>query len=423
MKIKNDKIIVHVICLIVAIGFWALIMIGKNPLNSKYFYKVPVTIKDADILKKGDIEYKLMENKDSFTVDIKVSGLNTDLSKLEAKDIRASATMLSNFNEGINSLLVTVETINDMKAEVISTKYIKCTIEQIVSVPVNISVRYTGALTDGYYISRGYSNPDSIFVKGPRSIVNSVSKAEAVVDIDKKVESISENKPIKLKDNTNKEIETSLLTLLTLSQSSVDVIYDIFPTKTVPINIVISGDPAEGYRLTEIKPSFDTVKIAAHKEILSKITELDTEPIDIANAESHVIVDRKLKLPNGVILTEGSDKLNVIAVIEKLEEKEFIFSYSDIEFINIADNLIIVPPNNEGEEEKQIIVKIKAVESVLNTINKENIKLSVDLTEAVEGANDAILNIKLDLANVVVESIVSDTEIIKLNLEKVEVVE
>lgn len=420
MKIKNDKIIVHVICLVVAIGFWALIMISKNPLNSKYFYKVPVTIKDADILRKGDIEYKLMESKDSFTVDVKVTGLNSDLSKLEAKDIRASATMLSNFNEGPNSLLVTVESLNDMKAEVISTKYIKCTIEQIVSVPVNISVRYAGALVDGYYINRGYSNPDSIFVKGPRSIVNSVSKAEVVADIDRKTESIMQNKSIKLYDNTNKEIDTSMLTL---SQSSVDVVYDIFPTKTVPINVIITGDPAEEYRLTEIKPAFDTVKIAAPKEILSKITELDTEPIDISNAESHVIVDRKLKLPNGVILTEKTDKLNVIAVIEKLEEKEFIFDYNDIEFINKADNFIIVPLDNEGEEEKQIIVKVKAVESVLNTIHKENIKLSVDLTEAVEGANDVILNVNLDLANVVVESIVSDTEIIKLNLEKVEVVE
>ena len=420
MKIKNDKIIVHVICLVVAIGFWALIMISKNPLNSKYFYKVPVTIKDADILRKGDVEYKLMESKDSFTVDVKVTGLNSDLSKLEAKDIRASATMLSNFNEGTNSLLVTVEALNDMKAEVISTKYIKCTIQQIVSVAVNISVRYTGALVDGYYINRGYSNPDSIFVKGPRSIVNSVSKAEIVADIDRKTESIMQNKPITLYDNTNKEIDTSMLTL---SQSSVDVVYDIFPTKIVPINVIITGDPAEEYRLTEIKPAFDTVKIAAPKEILSKITELDTEPIDISNAESHVIVDRKLKLPNGVILTEKNDKLNVIAVIEKLEEKEFIFSYNDIEFINKADNFIIAPHNNEGEGEKQIIVKVKAVESVLSTINKENIKLSVNLAEAVEGANDAILNINLDLANVVVESMVSDTEIIKINLEKVEVVE
>lgn len=420
MKIKNDKIIVHVICLIVAIGFWALIMISKNPLNSKYFYKVPVTIKDADVLRKDDIEYKLMESKDSFTVDVKVTGLNSDLSKLEAKDIRASATMLSNFNEGTNSLLVTVESLNDMKAEVISTKYIKCTIEQIVSVAVNISVRYTGALIDGYYINRGYSNPDSIFVKGPRSIVNSVSKIEVVADIDRKTESIVQNKPITLYDNTNKEIDTSMLTL---SQSSVDVVYDIFPTKTVPINVVITGEPAEEYRLTEIKPAFDTVKIAAPKEILSKITELDTEPIDIANAESHVIVDRKLKLPNGVILTDSSDKLNVIAVIEKIEEKEFIFDYNDIEFINKADNFIITPFNNEGEEEKQIIVKVKAVESVLNIIHKENIKLSVDLAEAVEGANDTILNINLDLANAVVESIVSDTEIIKINLEKVEVVE
>lgn len=183
MKIKNDRIIIHAICLVVAIVFWALIMIGKNPLNSKYFYKVPVTIKDADILKKGDIEYMLMENKDSFTVDVKVTGLNTDLSKLTAKDIKASATMLSNFNEGTNSLLVTVEAINDMKAEVISTKYIKCNIEQIVKVSVNISVHSTGKLTEGYIINNKYSNPGYIYVKGPRSIVNSVSKAEAVIEI------------------------------------------------------------------------------------------------------------------------------------------------------------------------------------------------------------------------------------------------
>lgn len=427
--IKNDKIIVHVICLIIAIVFWALIMIGKNPLNSKYFYKVPVTIKDADDLKKGDIEYMLMENKDSFTVDVKVTGLNTDLSKLTAKDIKASATMLSNFNEGTNSLLVTVEAINDMKAEVISTKYIKCNIEKIVTVSVNVSVKSTGALMDGYIINRKYSNPDSIYVKGPRSLVNSVSKAEAVVDIDKKIDNITEFKSVMLKDNTDNEIID--MSKLTLSQSSVEVNYEILPTKVVPINVIVDGEPAEGYRLTELNPAFKTVKIAAPKQILSKITEIDTEPIDITNAETHVIVDQKLVLPNGVILVKSPDKpdekpnniLNIIAVIEKLEEKEFVFDYADIEIINKADNLIVVPSEIEGEEKKQVIVKIKAVESALNQILKEHVKLSVDLTEAVEGVNDVLLNVSLNLADVVIESISSDTEIIKLKLEKLEVVE
>ena len=316
MKIKNDKIIVHVICLIAAIGFWAVVMIGKNPLNSKYFYKVPVTIKDIDVLKKGDVEYVLMEGKDGFTVDVKVTGLNNDLSKLEAKDIKATATMLSNFSEGINSLLVTVEAINDMKAEVISSKYIKCNIEQVVNVEVNVSVKSTGALAEGYYIHRKYSNPDSIFVRGPRSIVNSVSKVEAVLDIDKKTETITQNRPVKLYDNTDKEIDISLITL---SQNSVDVVYDIYPTKTVPINVVINGSPAEEYRVTEIKPAIGTIKIAAPKEILSKVTDIETEPIDVTGLESHVVGYYKLKVPSGVVLTDNPDSLNVIVVIEKVE--------------------------------------------------------------------------------------------------------
>ncbi len=425
MKIKNDKIVVHIVCVVAAIVFWAIIMIGKNPLNSKYFYKVPVTVKDAEGLKKGDIEYILMENKDSFTVDVKVTGLNTDLSKLTAKDIKASATMLSNFNEGTNSLLVTVEAINDMKAEVVSTKYIKCNIEQIVTVPVNVVVKSKGELTDGYIINNKYSNPDSIYVKGPRSIVNSVSKAEAVVDIQGKIDDISDYKSVMLKDNTDKEIDSSMLSLITLSQSSVQVIYEIWPTKEVPIDVVIDGEPAEGYRLTEISPSIKTVIIAAPKQILNKITKIDTEVIDITNAESHVIVDQKLKLPTGVVSVDKIDKLKVIAVIEKLEEKEFIFEYTDIEFINKPENLVLVPfeVEDENEEKKQIIVKIVAVESVMSQIQKENFKLNIDLTEAVEGPNDLALSISLDLADIVIESINSDTEMINVTLEKLEVVE
>jgi YbbR domain-containing protein len=397
-------------------------MIGQNPLNSKYFYKVPVTIKDADMLKKGDIEYMLMENKDSYTVDVKVTGLNTDLSKLTAKDIKASATMLSNFNEGTNSLLVTIEAISDMKSEVISTKYIKCNIEQIFTVSVDVSVKHKGALTDGYIINSKYSNPASIYVKGPRSIVNSVSTAEAVVDIEGKIDSISDFQPITLKDNTDKGLDTSKLSL---SHSSVEVVYDILPTKRVPIKVITGGEPAEGYKLTELNPSVNTVWIAAPKQILSKITEIDTELIDIANAESHVIIDQNLKLPTGVVLVDkNQNKLKVIAVIEKLEEKEFIFDYSEIEYINKADNLIVVPLVTEDEEDKkQITVKIIAVESVLNLISKEHIKLSLDLTEAVVGSNDILLNVNLDLADVVIESISSDAEFVNVILEKLEVVE
>lgn len=421
MKIKNDKIIIHIICLIVAIGLWLLVMIRENPTNDKIFYRVPVAIKNAESLKKGDIDYVMTEDKNSFTVNVKVTGLLNDLAKVEAKDIRANA-ILTNFNEGPNYLYVTVETINNMKAEVISSKYITCTIEQIVSVPVDISVKHIGAVAEGYYLKGGYSKPELIYVKGPRSTINSVSTARVVRDISDRKESISQYIPVVLLDNTDQEVDTSLLTL---SQSSVEAIYEILPTKKVPIKVTTIGELGEDYRLTDSKVSIETITIAAPREILDSITELETDAVDITDVERNINTERKIIFPPEVISVDKIDRTNVTVTIEKVAEKEFVFDYKDIEYINKADDLIVVYENegsidvdgNENNEnaEKQIIVKIKAVVSVLNRINKGNIKLTVDLTEAVEGVNDVLLNISTTID---VEEITSDVEYIKVNLEK-----
>jgi len=407
MKIKNDKIIIQVICALVAVGLWVLVMIDKNPMGEKPFYRIPVTIKNVEALTRGSTSYMLMENKDSFTVNVKVKGLYNDLLKLQAKDIKATAE-ITDFKEGLNSLLVEIEVPNEMKVDVITPKYITCTIDQIVSVSVDVLVQYQGVQASGFHLEYGASNPDSVIVKGPRSIVNSVSSAVAVVNVEGMQENVVQNKPVVLYDNTNKEIDTKFLTI---SPSSVEASYDILPTKTVPVKPVFIGEPAEGYKLTDLTIDMESVEIAAPKEILDTIVELETEPIDITDAGLNVMSEKKIVTGKNVKIVGKTNKANVTAIIEEIVDKEFVFDFGDIEFANKGDDYTITPI----DENQKITVAIKATSTIMNKINKENIKLVVDLMDSVEGLNEILLSVTTDSD---VESLTSDTEYVKFNLEK-----
>ena len=280
------------------------------------------------------------------------------------------------------------------------------------SVSVDVRVQHEGSHASGYYLSvYGASNPESVIVKGPRSIVNSVSSAVAVVNVEGMSEYVAQNKPVILIDNTNKEIDTRLLTI---TPSSVEASYDILPTKTVPVKPTFTGEPAEGYKLTDITSDLESVEIAAPKEILDTIVELETEPIDITDASINVMSDKKIIAGKNVNIIGKTNKVNVTATIEKIVEKDFIYNFSDIEFANKGDDYIITPI----EEGQVITVTLKATSTIINKLNKEDIKLVVDLIDSVEGVNEIILNVTTDAE---LESIISDTEYIRFNLEKTKV--
>ncbi len=413
MKIKNDKIVIQVICALVAVGLWMLVMIDKNPMGDRTFNKIPVTINNIEALNRGDTKYVIMNDSKAFTVNVSVKGLYEDLLKLQSKDIKAAAE-ITDFNEGSNSFVVEIELPKDMELKTVSPRYITCTIEEIVSVPVDVYVQYEGSQATGYHLGKyGASNPETVFVQGPRSIVNSVSSAVVVVNVEGQQENVTQKKPVKLYDNTNKVID---MKYLTITPGSVEASYEIQPTKTVPIKPIIIGEPAEGFKLTDISADLDTVVIAAPKEILDTITELETEPLDITGASINMMSEKKIIVGKDVNIVGNANKTNVSATIEKVVEKQFEFSFEDIEFANKGQGYIITPE----DENQTFLVTVTAPSSIINKLIKEDIKIKVDLINAIDGLNE--LGLTLD-TSADIDSITINNEVIRFNLEKASTLE
>ena len=190
----------------------------------------------------------------------------------------------------------------------------------------------------------------------------------------------------------------------------VEATIPVLPTKYVTVKPTFIGEPAEGYKLVDIKSEPTLIKIAAEQEVLDRMTEVETEPLDIEGAYYKVNNDKKIKNDGSFYIVDNEITANVTANIEKIIQKDFIYKLEDINIQNIPENLIVIPE----EETSLILVTVKGITSVINQLSKEDLILTVDLTGATEGLNER--KIVID-TQVELELISLDNETILITLE------
>ncbi|QSX06183.1 hypothetical protein JYG23_01585 [Sedimentibacter sp. zth1] len=431
MKVKNDKWIVRILCALGAITLWVLVMMKVNPLWKNDFNNIKVNINDLSSLENQG--YVLMNEKSDFKVDVKISGLKNNLLKFNSRDIIATIDLndiRGIDKEGIHHLPVKIQDIENFEITSYSPIYITCNVEKRITKSVGIEVKYEGSQVAGYYVGNGVSNPDSVLVTGPRSVVDSAKSAIAVVNVEGESEILSRSEPVRIVDEKGNELSE-----VSVKPITVDIALPIYPTKEVPIVVDFVGEPQEGYRVTNLKTELGTVTIAAPKGLLETINEVKTEPVDISGANVDIVVDKNLITDGKIKITDGNHKTKVTATIERIIEKDFEFTFDDIELLNLDENYIVTPifenednqeDSNNGEstdtdevdntnlQTPKIKIKVKDIATTIAKISKSNIKLSLDLKDITPGVYELELIIDVDPK---AETVASNYQVIKLNVE------
>jgi YbbR domain-containing protein len=106
------------------------------------------------------------------------------------------------------------------------------------------------------------------------------------------------------------------------------------------------------------------------------------EELDITGAYNNILSVRNILNAEGLILLDMTSKPVVNAIVEKIIEREFKFTYDDIQFINKSENTEVIL--EEGEE---ITVKVVGTSTLVNELEKSDLILTLDLSETVPGIN------------------------------------
>lgn len=396
-----------VLSIIFALVFWIFVMDKVNPEMTRLIENVHIELLGVEELKtKG---YIILGERD-FVVDLKIRGRRSEVINVSKNDIQISAD-LGELSKGIQSVPLEKNIVaQDVSIIEISKSFVKVIVDENVRRPIDVQIIKQGNIPSGFIEEGMYLSLQQVFVKGPESYVDTISSIRGIINVNNATTEILEEVAVSAVDSNGE-----LVTEVELETNYITVRIPISKLGAINIHPITTGLVKDGYQMTSIESFPPTVQLKGERDVINAIKFIETLPINISNMDSSFEVKSTLDLPEGVTLNENITEVDVSVTIEKISTKEFTFELTDIPFINLDDNL----RTNKNELDGVILLRISAVESVLDNVTKSDLALYINAEKFEPGTSN--VNIELNKINdfYEVEIIPSYIELEIYNIEDV----
>ena len=313
------------IAVLISIGLWAgLVSQDESITRDKVFQNVTVNLTGYEsMLNNGYIVVSdLQELLKDVNFTAAVPQKQYENAEASAYNVRMDFGRISGTGEQEVKLLSSNSSTYG-KVVSINPSSITVMVEDfVVRQRIPVSVTVNGEVPDGWYMSTPSVDPALVAVSGPRSLVTTISRARAFIDtadIDWGEGTDVVSADIKLYNRAGEEVNSPLLgiTSASLTIDSVLVEYSMLPTRTFTTYDLVnrSGDPAEGYEISEVKVSPESITVAAREEVLNQLEELPMERnVNVKNLSETTVFQLKVQKPSDDSIL-SNDTVTVTVVI------------------------------------------------------------------------------------------------------------
>lgn len=313
IRFFTKNIGLKIVSYFIAWMIWFLVVRVDDPLVTKTFTQIPVELTNTDVITKQGQVYEIEDGTD--TTSITVTAKRSVLDALSRDNFKATAD-LNRLNDSAVPIDIRAmryaDRIDNISLRRRSDVIIK--VEKLLEKQINIKPETIGNLPDGYVVGNIKLDRNVVKISGPESEVSRIEGAEIVINIADMTSDISTEEDIVLKDAIGNGVD---MERLTLSQTSVGLVAEIWKTKEVSIAYATSGEPAAGYGMTgAISCTPETLTVAGPDSVLSEISVLSVpaSAIDVTGAASDIDVglDIEKYLPKGLTLLKDEEGANVV---------------------------------------------------------------------------------------------------------------
>lgn len=378
--LKKD-IVIKIVSVLLAILLWLYVLNIDNPYKNKPL-TIPIKVENINTLQEKALALK----NDNFTrnVEVIIRGREEVLNKISPGDFQAILDFSKVKSVDDKTLKIDfIYDIDDITITVMIPRSVNIELEKIEKKAFPLQVELTGQPKENYKIINMTQVPESVTLEDVESVINQVASVKSFIDISNLDDDKTVKQECKVYDKNGKEI-TKLSKNL-----SVEVKLEV--AKEVPVNLVVTGKPAQDYLEGAKKISPEKVLIAGPKEIVSGITGLKTEPVSIENSRENVSTKTAISLPEGVRLVNSPKEVLVNITIESLVNKNFTIAKDDIAILNFsAEELLDFEIVTESVE-----ITLKGKQADLQNISAARMKPSIDVGGLEEGTHSIPLNIEL----------------------------
>ena len=364
---------------ILACLLWLFVMNISDNQITKEIDNIPVTQINGDVLEEQDQIYEVAKGD---TVDIVVKGRRSIIDPLSASDFTATAD-LSQMSI-TNSVQINVQAnrlgLRDEMTITVLDNMMTLNLEEKVSVQVPVKVKTEGETKDGYAVGSAIANPNIITIEGPQNTVEKITDVVATVSVANASKDITSQAMVRLYDAYGDEIVSDKIVK---SVDMVDVSASIYPTKEIPVDVVIQGEPANGFAVENTIFQPEKIKIAGPMDQLSDISKLDISDITVAGLEENLqkTVSIANYLPDNVVAVGNVTDIEITVKITQTSERKLNVLKKNIRLKGKQTGLTYNVTLND------LSVKLSGFEDKIGEITVEDLEPTVDVSKLPVGNN------------------------------------
>jgi YbbR domain-containing protein len=247
-----------------------------------------------------------------------------DLGRLRAEDFRATVDLAGLPTDGTSSRVrVDVRPV-DPRVTILAIQPPSVTVilDQKITKPVQVTV-IQSTPPDGIQVGPTVVTPSMVDVSGPSSAVKRVVEARVTVTIDASGFNVDRDVNPQAVDDSGATVSG-----VELDPATVNVkipVYKNLTNKTVPVNPIVTGTPAAGFRIDRVSVSPLVVTVAGDQDQLAGLLTADTAPVSVSGATSDVTSRVALALPTGMSVVGGDGTATVtIRIVPVTETRTYV---------------------------------------------------------------------------------------------------
>lgn len=414
-KSLTNNIGLKLLAFIFAFMLWLLVVNIDDPVGSKTFENIPVTIEHSEVVTQDQRSYQVLDGTD--TVSVSVSATRSVLEKISAENIVATADMRELYLESQIPIEITIPGY-EFESATASPRNVQVKIEQNKSDTFPITVTTTGTVRDGYVLGTVQADPERVTVNGPESVIDQISKVVAEVNVSGLSSDSSIDATLTYYDADNNEISAEQLAN-NLGTTGVKVNVTLYHTARIPVTVDTSGvTAADGYTISEVSWTPEEIQLAGEEDVLEALKEIriPADAIDITSISQRTekTVDITPYLPEETrLVDENGNNILVTARVAKEGTKSFDIPVGSITVNNLDDDLTISGYGSGDDLE----VHIGGPQAQLDSLELGDLSVSIDLkscTKAGEYEVPVTITLPSDASDCSVETSVT----VKVTLEQ-----
>lgn len=357
--------------LLFAALLWLIVVNVDDPIDSATFRNIPVTVTNEEVVTNMGKVYQIVDGTDSVTVT--VSAPRSVLAKISSEDIIATAN-LSYMDVNTYLVPIDISVRGHETTEVSATanpNNLLVNIEDITRNSFPISISASGTARYGYVVGEMKVNPETITVRGSESMIESISRVVARVDVSGlSQDSVLEAQLVYYDGNGNVMDATQFNN--NLGEEGITVEVQMLRIKEVGVEVAVTGTPEEGYLFTGWSSEPQTIQICGTEEALEQVDKIAIwgEGLDVSglSESAEVTVDVSEYLPEGIQLVDESvNNIMVTMNIEQEGTRTIELPIEAIRIDNMAEKLSI-----SFESVTEVSFAFTGVGEVLNNLDIRN---------------------------------------------------